>query len=96
MAKSVCSGKVIEAYSSFPAAREGCKNNDICNGIFDAGCDDENFLTCQGKIKSHVDRINKDFIESSCAWDRGILALLLFSHLCMLDLFQFVILCIIH
>ena len=84
----VCSGKVINDFVSLSIAKEECKKDSICNGIFDVDCDGEMFWTCSGKMKPWFilkdkhgtwktgrDVYGKPINKSvsSCAWEKGII-----------------------
>ena len=66
-ANATCLGNVLEGFSSLPSAKDGCKDDQNCNGIFDVGCDNKLFWTCHGKIAPGKHEIAK----KSCAWNKG-------------------------
>ena len=49
----MCSGKLIQGYSSLWTAKKECKKDAKCNGIVNIGCKYEMFWTCNGKIKQN-------------------------------------------
>ena len=73
----VCSGNVIKAHDLLSLAKEACKKDSQCNGIFDVGCEGQRFWMCAGKMEP---RFMKDFhsenristLFTTCAWEKGI------------------------
>ena len=59
----------MKPYSTLFSAKDACINDENCNVIFDAGCDNFLFWTCQGKVESGSN--SKIKTKASCVWKKG-------------------------
>ena len=58
-------------------AKEDCIKDELCNGIFDVGCEGSRYWTCKGSMKLAFDtKFDEQSLQwvntsiSTCAWEK--------------------------